>query len=94
MLLSDGARIPMQHLKEDQFIAEHSRVALFPLIFGRASASAAAKPAGAPTAVIELGYGPDWYAHERYTGSRNLAAAPELAPYPGVYYSAAAGLGT
>lgn len=94
LLLSDGARIPMQHLKEDQFIAEHSRFALFPLIFGRASASAAAKPAGAPAAVIELGYGPDWYAHERYTGSRNPAAAPELAPYPGVYYSENPWIGT
>lgn len=98
LLLSDGARIPMQHLKEDQFLAEHPRFALFPLIFGRAAvsapAAAAAKPANAPAAVTELGYGPDWYAHARYTGSRNPTAAPELAPYPGVYYSESPWIGT
>jgi len=94
VLLSDGARIPVQHLKEDQFIAEHPRFALFPVVFGRVPAPAAAKPDGAPAAVIELSYGPDWYAHTRYTGSRTSAAAPELAPYPGVYYAEDPWIGT
>ncbi len=95
-LLADGVRIAMQALKEEQFIAEHERFALFPLMFGRAPATAPSS-ADAPAErapVVELVYGPDWYGHTRYSGNRNAVAAPELAPYPGMYYSENPWIGT
>ena len=95
-LLADGVRIAMQALSKDQFIAEHERFALFPLVFGRAPASAPSS-ADAPVvraAVVDLGYGPDWYGHTRDSDNRNAVAAPELAPYPGVYYSENPWVGT
>jgi CubicO group peptidase (beta-lactamase class C family) len=95
-LSADGARIAMQVLKEDQFIAEHERFALFPLLFGRAPATASTST-DAPAergAVVELAYGPDWYGHARYSGNRNTAAAPELEPFVGKYYSENPWIGT
>jgi CubicO group peptidase (beta-lactamase class C family) len=97
-LSADGERIAMQALKEDQFIAVHERFALFPLLFGRAPASASTSTsADAPAergAVVELAYGPDWYGHARYSGNRNTAAVPELEPFVGKYYSENPWIGT
>lgn len=123
LMRSEGARIPLQHLAEDQFIADHPRFALYPLVFGREHAPAkdakSAEPAlDQPTreqptreqptgeqptgeqptreqptreqpkpGVIELSYGPDWYAHSRYTGDRTNAGGADLAAFPGTYFT-------
>ena len=87
VLLSDGARIPLQHLVEDQFIAAHPQFAFFPLIFGRAPTAVPAAPEGPAPAIIELSYGSDWYAGSRYSGGAISPETTELAPYVGFYYS-------
>jgi hypothetical protein len=87
-LLADGKRIPLQHVREDQFIAQDPKFSLYLIMFGRepAPAGGAQPGAGAP-AVIEMGYGPDWFAHSRNANLTAVQPAPELAPYPGLYCS-------
>ncbi|MGH8137488.1 MAG: serine hydrolase domain-containing protein [Steroidobacteraceae bacterium] len=94
VLTSDGVHIPLQHVEEDQFIADHRQFALFPIVFGRDHAPAGDTPPAEPKpAVIELAYGPDWYAHSRHGGQQAMPDIPGLAPYPGVYYSDSAWIG-
>jgi CubicO group peptidase (beta-lactamase class C family) len=95
VLLDAGQRIPLQAVGADQFIAGEAPFDLYPLVFGRAAVPttpASAPPAAAPPAalppVVELGFGPDWFANARYTGDRSEPAAPQLAPYAGLYYNA------
>lgn len=87
VLLSDGARIPLQHLVDDQFVAEHPRFALFPLIFGRTPAANPASSEGPALAIIELSHGSDWYAGPRYSGGTASLEKPDLVPYVGFYCS-------
>jgi len=90
VLIADGQRLPLQHLGGDQFLADHPRFALYPLLFGRAAAAppAAAAAGGAPApAVTELGIGPDWFANPRHAGPIAVTPRPELAAYPGLYHS-------
>jgi CubicO group peptidase (beta-lactamase class C family) len=87
VLQADGARIPLQHLVEDQFVAEHPRFVLFPLLFGRAPAPGPTVPDSPAPEIIELSHGPDWYAGSRYSGATASLEKPELAPYVGFYYS-------
>jgi len=77
VLLADGAVIPLQRVKQDHFIADHPDYCLYLLVFGRDAAKA----------VVELGIGPDWYAHSRYAGALTLPPAPQLAPFAGIYQS-------
>jgi D-alanyl-D-alanine carboxypeptidase len=87
-LLADGRRIPLQHLREDQFIALDPKFSLYLILFGREPAPAGGpQPGAAAPAVVDLGYGPDWFANSRHTDSRAVQSAPELAPYPGLYCS-------
>jgi D-alanyl-D-alanine carboxypeptidase len=87
-LLADGRRIPLQHVREDQFIAQDPKFSLYLILFGREPAPAGgAQPGAAAPAVIEMGYGPDWFAHSRHANVTAVPSAPELAPYPGLYCS-------
>ena len=91
LLRVDAKDVELQQAPEpDQFIADHARFALYPLVFGRASQSQAqlatdAKSVAPP--VIELAYGADSYAHPSHPQTRPPAAAPELNAYVGQYYS-------
>jgi D-alanyl-D-alanine carboxypeptidase len=88
VLIADGARIRLQRVKEDQFIAEDPKFSLYLLVFGRETPSAGgAKPGAETPAVVDLSYGPDWFAHSRHASAASVRDAPELAPYSGVYYS-------
>jgi CubicO group peptidase (beta-lactamase class C family) len=78
-------RIPLQHVQEDTFIADHADFDLYPLVFERADASQSS--AGASRSVIALAHGSDWYARPE-GHARPIAASPELARYVGAYYSA------
>ena len=87
-LVAEGKRIPLQHVREDQFIAQDPKFSLYLIIFGRDPAPAGgARPGAQAPAVIEMGYGPDWFAHSRNAGLTTVQSAPELAPYPGWYCS-------
>jgi D-alanyl-D-alanine carboxypeptidase len=87
-LLADGKRIPLQHVREDQFIAQDPKFSLYLIMFGREPVPAGAAQPGAPApAVIEMGYGPDWFAHSRNANLAAVQSAPELAPYAGLYCS-------
>jgi CubicO group peptidase (beta-lactamase class C family) len=74
----DGVRIALEHMAGDQFLADHPRFALYPLVFGRESASAP---------VSELAYGEEWYLRQGYKAPAVTAAAPQLAAYAGLYHS-------
>lgn len=99
VLLDAGRRIPLQAVGEDQFLAAEAPFDLYPLLFGRASGMPAAGASAADSApvgkapavtlppVVELAIGPDWFANARYTGPKNEIAAPQLAPYAGLYYN-------
>jgi D-alanyl-D-alanine carboxypeptidase len=77
-------RIPLQHVEEDTFIADHADFDLYPLVFERDDAGQS--NAGTSRPVMALAYGPDWYA--RPDGhARPIEASPELARYVGAYYS-------
>jgi CubicO group peptidase (beta-lactamase class C family) len=79
LLVRGEARIPLQHVEDDTFLADHADLELYPLVFERE---------GDPTsAVIALAHGSDWYARAA-THARAIAPSPELARYVGAYYSA------
>ncbi len=77
-------RITLQHVEEDNFIADHGDFDLYPLVFERSDADPS--DAGAARPVVALAYGSDWYARPE-GHARPIEASPELAPYTGAYYS-------
>jgi CubicO group peptidase (beta-lactamase class C family) len=90
ILRAEDERLPLQHLGGDLFLADHPRFALYPLLFGRAPALPPATVAASPVVpppVIDLGFGPDWFAHPRHPGPIVATPAPELAAYPGLYHT-------
>jgi D-alanyl-D-alanine carboxypeptidase len=85
MLERAHERIPLQHVEEDSFIADHADFDLYSLVFERDSAGQAS--AGASHPVVALAHGSDWYARPE-SHARPIEASPELARYEGAYYSA------
>jgi CubicO group peptidase (beta-lactamase class C family) len=91
--LVDGERmIPMQREGEDSFVSTvASSHAEFVFAFGRkVSGKDAGTDAGKkqpPQPVIEVSYGPDWYAGSRYEGQKEFHAPAEWAAYMGRYRS-------
>jgi hypothetical protein len=79
VLVRGDAKIPLQHVEDDTFLANHPDLELYPLVFERAADSA--RP------VVALAHGPDWYARAG-TQARPIEPSPELARYVGAYYSA------
>jgi CubicO group peptidase (beta-lactamase class C family) len=75
-------RMPLQHVEEDTFIADHADFDLYSLVFERADAGA-----GASRPIVALAHGGDWYARPE-SHARPIEASPELARYTGAYYSA------
>ncbi|HEX3131386.1 MAG TPA: hypothetical protein VH394_28875, partial [Thermoanaerobaculia bacterium] len=70
-----GERIPLERLAPDTFFVSHPDFALFALSFGRDEKGA----------VKEAIYGPDWYAGERYAGSRTFETPAEWKAFAGHY---------
>jgi CubicO group peptidase (beta-lactamase class C family) len=75
---TDGVRIRLEHTGGDQFLAEHPRFALYPLVFGRDSAAAP---------ISELAYGEEWYARRGTAQTPSPPAADQLDQYAGLYHS-------
>jgi CubicO group peptidase (beta-lactamase class C family) len=91
--LVDGERmIPLQHEGGDAFVSTvASSHAEFVFAFGRKETAkgsdADAKKKQPPQPVIEVSYGPEWYAGSRYEGRREFHAPAEWAVFAGRYRS-------
>ncbi len=88
-LLHNGTRIQMQRSGGDSFIALHPDFALFPVLFGREKAAAtnAAQAQAPKPAVIEVSYGPDWYAAAKSQASPPATLPQQWEQYVGHYHS-------
>jgi CubicO group peptidase (beta-lactamase class C family) len=88
LLVRREARIPLQHVEDDTFLADHADLDLYPLVFERERDPGGAESSGgAARPVVALAYGPDWYARAG-TNVRAIDPSPDLARYVGAYYSA------
>jgi D-alanyl-D-alanine carboxypeptidase len=85
VLVRGHDRIPLQHVEEDTFIADHADFDLYSLVFERDSSSASDAAASRP--IVALAHGSDWYPRPE-SHARPIEASPELARYVGAYYSA------
>jgi len=79
-LVHAGARVPMEPALgvEDGFIAHHADFWKFPLVFGREGKDGKG-------AVVEAGWGGDWYAGSGYAGPRTFTPPAEWRHYVGHY---------
>ena len=73
-LVHKGEQIPLEIVAPDHFYVSHPDFALFPLSFERTEKT-----------VTEASSGGDWYAGERYTGSRTFETPPEWRAFAGHY---------
>jgi CubicO group peptidase (beta-lactamase class C family) len=73
-LLSGARRVPLEGYGADSFLVPLPKFALFPLHFHRENHS-----------VVEVFYGGDWYAGDRYRGPRSFEVPPEWESYAGHY---------
>jgi D-alanyl-D-alanine carboxypeptidase len=74
-LVDDAKRIALYHRGHDLFWADDPRFAIFLLAFGR----------DRDDKVVELNYGSQWYANERYRGARTFAYPPRWNALAGRY---------
>ena len=77
-------RIALQHVEEDNFIADHADFDLYALVFERSDAEPS--NTGATRPVLALAHGSDWYVRPE-GHARPIEPSPELARYVGAYYS-------
>lgn len=89
LLRVDGKDVALQQADADQFIADHSSFALYPLVFGRASQTEEQKAASDKPAapIVDVSYGSDSYAHSRNTQADPPVVSASLNAYVGQYYS-------
>ncbi|HWM91523.1 MAG TPA: serine hydrolase domain-containing protein [Thermoanaerobaculia bacterium] len=73
-LVHKGERLPLERAAPDHFLVSDDAFPLFPLSFGREG-----------NAVVEVSYGGDWYAGERYTGPKTFETPPEWQAWAGHY---------
>jgi D-alanyl-D-alanine carboxypeptidase len=89
VLVNDGVEVVLQRSAGDSFVSTVQGVfAAYSLVFGRAKpATGAAAKAAPPPAVVEVGYGSDWYTNESYLGDHSFAIPPEYGAFAGHYRS-------
>ena len=75
-LQAGGRRGSLERMGQDRFLARHPDFTLFPLRFGRDSATGA---------VVEMSYGGDWFMEDRYRGPRRFQYPHGWGAYPGHY---------
>jgi len=76
-----GERVPLETAAgpADAFVARHPTLSRFLFVFGRADAK------DPKSAVVELGWGGDWYAGRRYSGPTRFDSPKEWDAYLGHY---------
>jgi D-alanyl-D-alanine carboxypeptidase len=82
MLVQAGRTIALERAGGDRFIVKHPAFDLYLLGFVRENQQ-----------VTEAYYGPDWYAGERYSGSRSFEVRKDWEAYAGHYYNDSAWYG-
>ncbi len=76
--------IPLQHAGDDSFISTiPDAMAAYPFTFARAGGPDEKNPGP----VIEVSYGPQWFAGEKYTGPKSFHVPDEYALFAGHYRS-------
>jgi D-alanyl-D-alanine carboxypeptidase len=94
LLLHAGQEIPLQRSQGDSFLSTmQGSFSDYSFVFGRDS-NKTEKPADHDSAsppasalVVEVGYGPDWYANGAYRGDRDFPAPPQYSVFTGRYRS-------
>jgi D-alanyl-D-alanine carboxypeptidase len=77
LLLDRGREVALQRRGVDSFLStEPGRFSDYSLTFGRDK-----------NAVVEVGYGPDWFANPAYRGERDFRGSSELSAFVGRYRS-------
>ncbi len=83
-LVYQGERIPLERRGRDSFYADDADFKLFLLQFGREEKKSDDKE---PAKVVEVFYGSEWFANDRYSGPRSFEVAKEWQDYVGHYRS-------
>ena len=78
-LLHDGAHLPLENCGGDSFLIPHPDFSRFLLVFGRADT------VEVKAAVVEAGWGGDWYTNSKYTGAAKFEYPTEWNGYTGHY---------
>ncbi|HEX3660905.1 MAG TPA: serine hydrolase domain-containing protein [Acidobacteriaceae bacterium] len=87
-LIHGSTAVPLQHSSGDEFISTvPGNFAEFNLTFSRKAAPAKGKAADPPPPVVEVAYGPDWYAAPGYEGPRSFTVPAHYATFTGRYQS-------
>jgi D-alanyl-D-alanine carboxypeptidase len=90
LLLVNGTQeIVLQRTAGDSFVSTvQSAFAEYTITFGREKpAGGEAAKAAPPPAVIEVGYGPDWYTNDAYHGEHTFQTPAEYSAFAGRYRS-------
>jgi CubicO group peptidase (beta-lactamase class C family) len=84
LLLSGSEQIPLQRSSGDTFVSTvPGSFSDYSLVFARQQPS----EGKTPSPVVEVGYGPDWYANEVYHGDREFTAPAVYSTLTGHYRS-------
>ena len=78
-LLWKGARVPLETAGGDSFLIPHPDFSHFLLVFGRADT------VDVKAAVVEAGWGGDWYTNSKYAGAAKIDYPAEWNSYAGHY---------
>jgi CubicO group peptidase (beta-lactamase class C family) len=86
-LMHEGARVPLEPAQEpdDAFVVLHPEFAHYALLFSRAGDAGKGAGAEGKGAVVEAGWGEDWYAAAGYGGPREFKVPAEWQRYVGHY---------
>ncbi len=86
--------VPLQSAGDDMFLATVEEFQRFPILFGRAKATADETAAKKAPAVIEMMHGADWYTNEKYTGPHSYPVPTTLESFVGHYRADSAWFGS
>ncbi|MGH9723962.1 MAG: serine hydrolase domain-containing protein [Candidatus Acidiferrales bacterium] len=78
-LLHEGARLPLENSGGDTFLIPHPDFSRFLLVFGRADT------VDVKGAVVDAGWGGDWYTNSKYAGAKKFEYPAEWNGYTGHY---------
>ena len=89
ILVSGADSIVLQRSAGDGFVSTvPGKFSDYSITFGREKPpTGEAAKAAPPPAVVEVGYGPDWYTNDAYRGDRTLPAPAEYTAFAGHYRS-------
>ncbi len=87
-LMQDGNRVPLEHHGEDSFLVMHKDWERYSLVFGRADEK------DPKSAVVEAGWGSDWFTNSKYKGPKTFESPKEWNSYVGHYRNESAWIGS